>query len=108
MKRPELRSVDRSVLVALASLLPNWRSAVLLVKPQTVLRWHQEGFRLFWRRRAKPTKLRESGMRGHDPADLPHGSREPTLERGTHPRRAPQAWHRLAKRLRMTAQTPTQ
>jgi hypothetical protein len=46
-------------MVALASLLPNWRSAVLLVKPETVLRWHREGFRLFWKRRAKPTKLRE-------------------------------------------------
>ena len=26
-----------------------WRDALLLVKPETVLRWHREGFRLFWR-----------------------------------------------------------
>jgi len=30
------------------------------VKPETVLRWHREGFRLFWKRRSKATKERES------------------------------------------------
>jgi hypothetical protein len=29
---------------------------VLLVQPDTVLRWHREGFRLFWRRRSRPTR----------------------------------------------------
>jgi hypothetical protein len=27
---------------------------MLIVKPETVLRWHQEGFRLFWRARSRP------------------------------------------------------
>ena len=35
-------------------LAPNWRNAVLLVKPATILRWHREGFRLLWRRRSRP------------------------------------------------------
>src|SRR5262249_51211729 len=26
----------------------NWRTAVLIVKPETVIAWHRQGFRLFW------------------------------------------------------------
>ena len=26
-----------------------WRRALVLVKPETLLRWHRKGFRLFWR-----------------------------------------------------------
>ena len=32
---------------------PAWRSAVLLVQPATILRWHRAGFRVFWRRRPR-------------------------------------------------------
>ena len=49
VKRPIFRAHERGFVVLLASLLPHWRNALLLVKPETVLRWHREGFRLFWR-----------------------------------------------------------
>ena len=29
-----------------------WRSALVLIQPETVLRWHREGYRLYWRRRS--------------------------------------------------------
>ena len=48
VKRPAFRVHERGLLVLLARLLPEWRQALLLVKPETVLRWHREGFRLFW------------------------------------------------------------
>src|SRR5690606_9232603 len=32
----------------------------LLVKPETVLRWHREGFRLFWRRKSKASTPRQA------------------------------------------------
>src|SRR5262245_24475026 len=47
VKRPALRSWERGLLVVLASRFRNWQNTVLLVKPETVLRWHREGFRLF-------------------------------------------------------------
>jgi transposase InsO family protein len=53
VKRPALRVHERGLLVLLASLLREWRRALLLVKPETVLRWHREGFRLFWRRKSR-------------------------------------------------------
>jgi len=48
-KRPHLRASDRILWVWLSRLWPNWRSALLIVKPETVIRWHRQGFRLYWR-----------------------------------------------------------
>ena len=32
-----------------------WRDALVNVKPDTLIRWHRRGFRLFWRWKSKPT-----------------------------------------------------
>jgi len=34
--------------VWLSRLWGDWRSALLLVKPETVIAWHRKGFRLYW------------------------------------------------------------
>ena len=47
--RPRLRRVDRAFWVTLARIWGDWRSALILVKPETILRWHRLGFRYFWR-----------------------------------------------------------
>jgi putative transposase len=52
-KRPTLTPVDRGLLVMLASRLRTWRNALLIVKPDTLLSWHRQGFRLFWRHKSK-------------------------------------------------------
>ncbi len=46
--RPSLRPLDRLVWVLLFRLLPAWRAALVIVKPETVIAWHRKGFRLFW------------------------------------------------------------
>lgn len=46
--RPRLRTADRLFWAWLSRVWPNWRSALLLVRPETVLSWHRQGFRLFW------------------------------------------------------------
>ena len=53
VKRPAFRSHERGLLVLLAGLVPRWRNAVLLVKPETILRWHRERYRLFWRHKSR-------------------------------------------------------
>jgi len=53
VKRPAFRSHERGLLVLLAGLVPRWRDALLLVKPDTILRWHRQGFRLLWRWRSR-------------------------------------------------------
>ncbi len=56
VKRPIFKAHERGFVVLLASLLPQWRNALLLVKPDTVPRWHRQGFRLFWRWRSRSYK----------------------------------------------------
>jgi hypothetical protein len=48
-KRPRLRRRDRILWVWLSRLWTDWRSCLLIVKPETVIRWHREGFKLYWR-----------------------------------------------------------
>src|SRR5260370_41650052 len=56
--RPKLRATDRLIFVCLYRLFPSLIDASILFKPETLLRWHRAGFRLFWRwksrRRAGP------------------------------------------------------
>lgn len=47
-KRPKLRQRDRVFWVLLSALWPDWRSALMIVKPDTVLGWRRRGFRLCW------------------------------------------------------------
>src|SRR5262249_10584834 len=44
---------DRSLLVLLTSRVRDWKNALLLVKSETLLRWHRQGFRLFWQAKSK-------------------------------------------------------
>ncbi len=47
-QRPHLRSSHRVFWVCLAKLWPEWRNALIIVKPDTVVGWSRKGFRLFW------------------------------------------------------------
>src|SRR5258708_29619181 len=47
--RLRLRWADRVLGVWLSQLWNDWRSALLLVKPETVVAWHRRGLRLYWR-----------------------------------------------------------
>lgn len=55
-KRPKLNLVDRLKLLIGARFLSSWRRAIVLVQPETVVRWHRAGFRRFWRRRSRLRK----------------------------------------------------
>ena len=37
-------------------LWPDWRSVLLIVQPETVIRWHRQGFRLYWRWKSRACK----------------------------------------------------
>ena len=51
-KRAPLRRSDRLFWVLLRRLWPHWSNALLIVQPDTVVRWHRMGFRLYWRFRS--------------------------------------------------------
>ena len=49
VRPPGLRPGDRIFWVWLSRLWAGWQSVLLIVQPETVLRWHRQGFRLCWR-----------------------------------------------------------
>jgi hypothetical protein len=51
--RPRLTTFDRLRLLVAAAVLRTWRRTLAIVQPETVLRWHREGFCMFWRRRSR-------------------------------------------------------
>jgi putative transposase len=51
--RPTLTRLDRFFWTTLRHLWPRWAHVLLIVKPETVVRWHRAGFRLYWRWRSR-------------------------------------------------------
>ena len=47
--RPRLRKSDRAFWLVLSRIWSRWADALVVVKPDTVTRWHRAGFRWFWR-----------------------------------------------------------
>ena len=48
VKRPKLTAADRLLWAWLSELWGDWRTALVIVKPETVIAWHRKSFRLFW------------------------------------------------------------
>jgi putative transposase len=48
-KTPRLPWRERLSLLFLARWVPNWKQVLQIIKPDTLLCWHREGFRLFWK-----------------------------------------------------------
>lgn len=52
VKSRRATDATRITLVVLARLI-NWKAALIIVKPETLIRWHRKSFRLFWRWKSK-------------------------------------------------------
>jgi putative transposase len=54
-ERPKLRRRDRIFWVWLSRLWPHWCSALAIVQPATVIKWHRQGFQLYrrWKSRSR-------------------------------------------------------
>jgi putative transposase len=53
VKRPSLTTKDRVLMLWLASKVPHWRQALLILQPDTVLHWHRDLFKWLWRRKSR-------------------------------------------------------
>src|SRR5215471_11853038 len=63
-RRVPLTGADRLIWAWLARIWRGWRNAVVIVKPETVIGWHRQGFRLLWawksrRRPGRPSVSRD-------------------------------------------------
>ena len=72
--KPRLTVVDRLLFVWLYRLFPSVLNAVTIIQPETVLRWHRSGFRLYWR-----WKSRAHGGRPRVPVEIRRLIREMSL-----------------------------
>jgi transposase InsO family protein len=53
VKRPVCTKTDRILLVLRARAVRVWKQTLFIVQPETLLRWHRELFRLYWKHRSK-------------------------------------------------------
>jgi transposase InsO family protein len=62
LPRLKLTGADRLLFAVLYRLRPEVLQAIVIVKPETVVRWHRQGFRAYWRRKscARPGRPRVS------------------------------------------------
>jgi putative transposase len=56
VKRPKLTNGDRIRLVLFARFTRYWQYALHIVQPDTLLRWHRDLFRLYWRHKSRKRK----------------------------------------------------
>ena len=59
VKRPKFNNNDRLFWIWLSSIWDNWKSVILIAKPETIVGWHRKGFKAYWkwksRRAGRPT-----------------------------------------------------
>jgi transposase InsO family protein len=72
--KPRLTMADRLLFVWLYRLFPSVLNAVTIVQPETIIRWHRTGFRLYWR-----WKSRSQGGRPKVPVEIRRLIREMSL-----------------------------
>ena len=53
VKPRRIDSVTRIALTILSGFF-DWRDALVVVRPQTLIRWHRAGWKLFWRLKSRP------------------------------------------------------
>jgi len=53
IKKTKVNNSFRRLWVFLSKVYPSWKDALIIFRPDTIIRWHKKAFRLFWRRKSK-------------------------------------------------------
>jgi len=53
ISKPHVNPAFRQVWVLLSKVFPQWKSALVLVKPETVISWHKKAFKFYWMLKSK-------------------------------------------------------
>ena len=105
--KPRLRFADRVLWVWLSRLWNDWRSALLIVKPETVIAWHRKGFRLYWRWKSRPLRRPPICISGSSESDSANESRQPSLGSSAHSWGIAEDWNRGVASNRRQVHGPT-
>ena len=104
-KPRRLNDTARIALVVLARLI-DWRQLLVVVRPETLVRWHRQRFRLFWRWQSRRPASSTDSSRTAGP-DCRHDAREPDTLLAPERRRTPRVAEGLlfsARRARLAGQ----
>src|SRR3981189_2052764 len=83
--RPRLKATDRLIFVCLYWLFPSLIDASIVSQPETLLRWHRCGFRLFWRWKSRQGVGRPCPIGQRPKSRSTDQSREPAVGRAAYP-----------------------
>ena len=93
-RRLPVTNVDRWPWVWLSRLWTRWRTALVIVKPATVIARHRRGFRLFWTWKSRGRTGRPTVPLAVRTLIRTMSEANSALGRASHPRRTPETWHR--------------
>ena len=88
-KRVAFSNVDRLLFTGLYRLAPTVLEALKILKPETLIRWHRAGFRVYWRWKSRPC-----GGRPGTAAEIRQLIREMSMANPLWGARTAQAWYR--------------
>lgn len=83
--RPKIRDADQAFWAALRNAWPKWTNALILVKPETVTKWHRKGFRLFSEMEVSSKKAGATPHQQGNPRPYPQNGLRKRMGRTTHP-----------------------
>ena len=94
-RRVRLTKTDRWLWVLLARVWSGWRTALAIVKPETVIAWHRRGFRLWWTWKSRRRIGRDRRCPPTSAALIrTMAEANPALGCAADPRRTAEAWDR--------------
>ena len=83
--QPKLRPADRLIWIILKKFWPGWKSALMIFRPETVIRWQRAGFRLLWRWKSRPRMGAPGRGPGTDSAHPSHVGCQSNVGQSTDP-----------------------
>jgi hypothetical protein len=94
--RPRLYAADKFFWIAIRGFWSGWKQRLIVVSPDTVVRWYRTGFALYWRAlsRARRVVGRKRISKGARDLIFRMNHRQSKLGCATHSRRAADAWLR--------------
>jgi putative transposase len=57
VQRPQIQNRDRRFWIVVSRIWKDWRQALIIVKPETVIKWHRQGFRMYWRWKSRSSRV---------------------------------------------------
>jgi putative transposase len=107
-RRPRLQARDRLFWIALRRIWTNWRTAVVLIRPETVVDWHRTWLRRRWTPTLNTSSQRPSGRHcGNSHARRSDGQRESVVGSAPHPRRVADSRRRRLRTHRVASADTT-